>query len=312
MSFAGNVKKELAVILPPAPHCRNVSLLVLLQNAAVFEEDAEGTLRLRFAAPDAEAAAKCFTLLRKTSNISDAALLDDSGTVRKIAEKYGFVGADGRLAASPHTVPRQMLKNTCCRKSYLRESFLSCGLMGDPRGEYHLEFSCADEAQARQLTEVLSGFGIAAKTRLRKKNRAVYVKDSSAIANILNLIGAHASLMEMENSLILKEMRGAINRRVNCETANLEKTVSAAQRQIEAIGILDGRGILKTLPESLQQIARLRVGMPDASLKEIGDLLVPPVGKSGVNHRLRRLCSLAEQSAGEARKSAPREEDEKI
>ncbi|MBP3736561.1 MAG: DNA-binding protein WhiA [Lachnospiraceae bacterium] len=294
MSFAAEVKKELAAILPPAPHCRMVSAAVLLQNTAVFEEDASGEPRMRFVMPRSAAAAKCFTLLRKTSNINEKLLSGDSERAKEIAEKYGFTDADGRLLSSTHTVPRQMLRNACCRRSYLRESFLSCGRINDPRGEYHLEFSCADEAQAAQLLEVLASFGIAAKQRRRGKSCAVYVQDSAAIANILSLMGAHASLMEMENSLILKEMRGTINRRVNCETANLEKTVSAAQKQIEAIRELERRGILKTLPESLQQIARLRTMMPDASLKEIGDALTPPVGKSGVNHRLRKLCSLAE------------------
>ena len=259
MSFSGEVKRELARIIPPASHCRRVSFAVF--SLYLSDEERAGE----------EALSKYFTLKKKTSNIISAS--DD---------------IDGKC------VRKALLKHACCKKSFLRETFLCIGSMSDPKREYHLEFNCTDRAQAEQLVEVLNDFSVAGKIVERKKGYGVYIKDSAAILDVLNLMGAHRSLMEMENSLILKEMRNSINRRVNCETANLEKTVSAALRQQEDIRFLMESGAYQTLPESLKEIADVRMRLPDASLKELGEALNPPVGKSGVNHRLRKLSQLAD------------------
>ena len=149
--------------------------------------------------------------------------------------------------------------------------------------------------QASQLQEVILSFGIEAKVVLRKKLYVVYVKDSNGIVDLLNLMGAPVSMMEMENRRILKELRNSVNRRVNCEAANIGKTVSASGKQISDIRFLEEKGVLKTLPESLRKMADLRLQYPDTPLRELGELAVPPIGKSGVNHRLRRLSMIAEK-----------------
>lgn len=158
-----------------------------------------------------------------------------------------------------------------------------------------MEFVCNSEAKAGQLQKVIQGFDIDAKIVIRKKYYVVYLKEGSGIVDLLNVMEAHVALMNLENLRILKEMRNSINRRVNCEAANITKTVNAASRQIEEIEYLrDHYGLLK-LPESLRQMAQVRLEYPEASLKELGEYLDPPVGKSGVNHRLRKLSELADK-----------------
>ncbi len=134
-----------------------------------------------------------------------------------------------------------------------------------------------------------------AKIVQRKKSYVVYLKEGSQIVDILNIMEAHVSLMNMENVRILKEMRNSVNRQVNCETANINKTVSAAVKQVEDINYIKSMRGLDSLPDNLKEIALIRLQYPQAPLKELGTFLEPPVGKSGVNHRLRRLCEMAEE-----------------
>jgi DNA-binding protein WhiA len=141
-------------------------------------------------------------------------------------------------------------------------------------------------------------FELEAKIILRKRSHVVYIKEGSQIVDLLNIMEAPISLMEMENVRILKEMRNSVNRQVNCETANLNKTVSAAVKQMEDITYIEQTLGLHNLPENLQEIARVRLAAPNASLKELGDMLSEPLGKSGVNHRLRKLSEIAEELRG--------------
>ena len=179
-------------------------------------------------------------------------------------------------------------------REYLRELFLSCGTMSDPRRFYHLEFVCGSDKEALKVKEIIGGFGIQASIMKRKEHYVVYLKDSDAISDMLTLLGAHNALLELENIRVLKEMRESVQRRVNCETANISKTVSASLRQLEAIHYIDENIGIKKLPESLREAAQLRLSYPDASLKELADRL-PNVGKSGINHRLRRIVELEEE-----------------
>jgi hypothetical protein len=207
----------------------------------------------------------------------------------------GFLQIPDQRGACSGEVPvsETLLLKPCCRRSYIREMFLCTGSVNDPRGKYHLEFSCPKQTQAEQLMKVLRSFSLEARTVRRGKYSVVYIKEASDITDVLNLMGAPVSLMEMENQRILKELRGSVNRRVNCETANISKAVGAAQRQLEDIRLLQKEGILPTIPENLREMAELRLEYPDLSLRELGELANPPVGKSGVNHRLRKLSEIA-------------------
>lgn len=184
-------------------------------------------------------------------------------------------------------------------RDFLREAFLETGSMSNPEKGYHLEFACEDKEQAQKLLDTMHIFNIGAKTLQRKRYTIVYLKESEDIVELLNVMGAHVCLMNLENLRILKDMRNSINRRVNCETANISKTVSAANKQIEDIKYIKEHYGFDDLSENLRQMAEIRLTYPDATLKELGQYLVPPVGKSGVNHRLRKLSELAESIKGE-------------
>lgn len=188
-----------------------------------------------------------------------------------------------------------LIRDACCRRAFLRGCFLASGSMSDPEKNYHLEFVCAYEKQAQLILKVIASFEIEAKMVLRKKYYVVYIKEGESIVDLLNVMEAHVSLMSFENLRILKEMRNSINRRVNCEAANITKTVNAASRQVESIMFIKEHGGLKQLPVQLLEMAELRLENPDLPLKELGALLDPPVGKSGVNHRLRKIGEIADK-----------------
>lgn len=183
-------------------------------------------------------------------------------------------------------------------RTFLRETFLEIGSMSNPEKGYHLEFVCENEKQAKKIIDTMQIFDIEAKTVFRKRYTVVYIKESEDIVELLNVMGAHICLMNLENLRILKDMRNSINRRVNCETANISKTVSAANKQIEDIQYIKEHYGFDDLSENLRQAAQARLAYPDATLKELGECLVPPVGKSGVNHRLRKLSELADSIRG--------------
>ena len=199
-----------------------------------------------------------------------------------------------KLGHPGEVVSPLLIKNSCCQRAFLRGAFLSVGSISDPEKGYHLEFVAATPQMAEQLRSVMQAFDIEAKIVLRKKYHVVYLKEGSAIVDLLNVCEAPISLMNLENLRIIKEMRNSVNRRVNCETANITKTVNAASRQIEDIIFLKDFYGFQNLPDNLREMAEVRLENPDAPLKELGEYLSPKVGKSGVNHRLRKLSELAE------------------
>ena len=164
---------------------------------------------------------------------------------------------------------------------------------------------CTGPEKARQLQELLASYDVDAKVVLRKRHYVVYIKEGSQIVELLGLMGAHISLMQLENVRIVKEMRNSVNRKVNCETANINKTVSAAVRQMEDITYIRDQIGFDKLPEGLRDVALTRLAYPEAALKELGQLMASPLGKSGVNHRLRKLSEIAqglrEQQGGASR-----------
>ena len=194
-----------------------------------------------------------------------------------------------------HLTDPVLIKNSCCKRAYLRGCYMAVGSMSDPYKSYHLELVCGLQAQAEQLLKILHDFSLDAKMIIRKKYHVVYMKEGENIADFLNITEAHKALMEFENTRIYKGMRNMVNRKVNCEAANITKTVNAATRQVEDIRLIREKMGLEGLPEPLRQMAYVRLENPQASLGELGKLLDPPVGKSGVNHRLRKLGELAKE-----------------
>jgi len=188
----------------------------------------------------------------------------------------------------------------CCKRAYIRGVFIAAGTMSDPVKTYHLEFSMSLRTEiplgmAQEIFDMLCTFGLRPKIMQRKAYTIVYLKEAENIVDLLNIMEAHKSLLQLENVRILKEMRNSVNRKVNFETANLSKTVNAAVQQVEDIQYIAEHVGLGFLSGPLEEVARLRLSYDAASLKEIGAMLSPPVGKSGVNHRLRKISEIAEK-----------------
>jgi len=179
-------------------------------------------------------------------------------------------------------------------KGLIREAFLQSGSISDPEKFYHLEIVFAEYEEALRIKQLMEDFRLDGKIVERKGHYVVYLKEGAQIADMLRVMEAPLALMEFENIRIVKEMRNSINRQVNCEAANLGKTISAAVKQVEDIKFICSKVGLDNIPESLAQTAKIRLAYPEATLKELGELMEPPLGKSGVNHRLKRLSDLAE------------------
>ena len=289
MSFSSEIKQELSWQLSPARHCRLAEISAILSFCSHVEEGAEGPESVRMHTENLAVARKYFTLLRKTFNINM------NVSVRQNRKPRGNRSYEVISHADMAAVRHVLIQQPCCRRAYIRGAFLASGSVSDPEKGYHFEIVCAEKTKAEQLCEMLESFGVEAKITLRKHSYILYVKEGSQIADILNVMEAHVGLMKFENIRILKEMRNSVNRQVNCETANLNKTVSAAVKQIEDIQYIQNTIGFEQLPENLAEIARLRLEQPGMSLKELGQMLIPPVGKSGVNHRLRKLSFIAEE-----------------
>lgn len=300
MSFSGQIKEELAQVISSPRHCQLAELAALVQFCGHIEED--GSLLVQSENP--LVIRKCFTLLKKTFKIEAVAksqmqtqnyrLFVTGEDAFRVLEALKICDTAGHLMMRHLTDP-VLIKNSCCKRAYLRGCYMAVGSMSDPYKSYHLELVCGLQAQAEQLLKILHDFSLDAKMIIRKKYHVVYMKEGENIADFLNITEAHKALMEFENTRIYKGMRNMVNRKVNCEAANITKTVNAATRQVEDIRLIREKMGLEGLPESLRQMAYVRLENPQASLGELGKLLDPPVGKSGVNHRLRKLGELAKE-----------------
>ena len=300
MSFSGQIKEELAQVISSPRHCQLAELAALVQFCGHIEED--GSLLVQSENP--LVIRKCFTLLKKTFKIEAVAksqmqtqnyrLFVTGEDAFRVLEALKICDTAGHLMMRHLTDP-VLIKNSCCKRAYLRGCYMAVGSMSDPYKSYHLELVCGLQAQAEQLLKVLHDFSLDAKMIVRKKYHVVYMKEGENIADFLNITEAHKALMEFENTRIYKGMRNMVNRKVNCEAANITKTVNAATRQVEDIRLIREKMGLEGLPEPLRQMAYVRLENPQASLGELGKLLDPPVGKSGVNHRLRKLGELAKE-----------------
>lgn len=285
MSFSREVKEELAGHVAGAGHCRAAELAAMMCLSGQYGRDGKGLYTIGFQLENEVVLRKCFTLLKKTYNIEKNVGITEE-------EMQVFYRDFGDLE---EPADFRYIRRPCCRRAFLRGAFLCAGSISDPEKGYHLEFVCTRESKARQLRQIIQGYGIEARIVPRKKYHVVYIKEGAGIVDLLNVMEAHVALMNLENLRIVKEMRNSINRRVNCETANITKTVNAASRQIEDILFLRDHYGIQKLPPALRQMAEVRLEYPDAPLKELGERLEPPVGKSGVNHRLRKLGELAEK-----------------
>ena len=218
-----------------------------------------------------------------------AYIITGSDKITRIFEAYGFSGKN--LLA--HHVNLGVLENECCIKSFIRGAFLAGGAVTDPAKSYHLELVTDHFNVSRQTYSLLLETGFSPKETSRSGNYIIYFKQSSAIEDFLTFIGAPIHAMELMSAKIEKDVRNTVNRKVNCDTANVTKTVDAAAVQIELINKIKAAGAFETLPEKLKQAADLRVDNPELSIKELAEVSIPPVTKSCMNHRMRRLAEIS-------------------
>jgi len=307
LSFSMLTKNELARVTAKRDCCKLAELAALVKMDG-FLHISGRQVSLQIINQNAAVARKLFKLIKELFGIQAEVLVRKSARLRRnntylvrvpprqelpqMLARLGVIKEDGFLREGTF---RELLRSECCRRAYLRGAFLGGGSVNSPGGAYHLEIVTSQRRLAADIGKLLRKFGLAARVSRRKEQYVVYLKESEQIANCLNIMGAHAALLEFESTKIYKDMRNQVNRLVNCETANLNKTVNASLRQTENIRFIARSIGMDKLPSALREVAELRLNFPDASLKELGEMADPPLGKSGVNHRLRKLDQIAER-----------------
>ena len=310
MSFSGEVKKELVGLVSPARHCQIAELAAILIFCATVRTTEDDDFQIVFRTEHIDVADKYLSLLKKIFRIRPELvrvedtrrkktdlyqiIVDDRETAVRILQAVRFLDERGCMADSVPISRQIILQRTCCKRAFIRGAFLAGGSISDPNTSYHLEIVCTTEEQAVGVRDILEMLETDAKVVQRKKYRVVYVKDSQQISDLLGMMGASSCLLAFENIRIVRGVRGNVNRQVNCETANINKTATAAAKQIADIRLIQERIGLSNLPEALDEMANIRLQYPTATLSELGKHLSSPVGKSGVNHRLRKISIIAE------------------
>lgn len=316
MSFSSTVKNELCRIENNDNCCLLSELSAVIDLSSIIKIVNSDEVNIRIITENAAFARRVFSIIKKLYNIYPEVIIRKSKKLKKhisyilvitasmgakkIINDVGCLNSnrDSLILISEKHNTKKGLKKGCCKKAYLRGSFLAGGSISDPEKTYHLEITTHKQCLAKTICSLINSFksnDFNAKVIKRKGNFIIYLKEGENIVDFLNIIGAHTALLELENVRILKGMRNSVNRIVNCETANLEKTINASMRQVENIKYLKDNVGFGSLPENLKVIAELRLIYPDANLTELGEALDPPLGKSGVNHRLRKLDKIAER-----------------
>lgn len=310
MSFSGSVKEELLHCIDTARHCRIAELAAMIAFEGEIVRLPSGEIDLSLSSENEGLVRKYFTLLEKTFTMEDSVSiedrirktnnrfvikLEDTEKTVKVLQAIKLLNSEITPQVFDGLVNQMVVQRNCCRRAFIRGAFLCAGSISDPQKFYHFEVVCSSKAKAVQLMELIQSFEVDAKIVKRKKYYVVYVKEGAQIVELLGIMGAGVSLMNLENVRIFKDMRNTVNRKVNCETANINKTVNAAVKQVEDIIYIRDTAGLHILPENLEETALLRLEYPQASLKELGSLLSTPMGKSGINHRLRKICSIANE-----------------
>lgn len=296
MSFSSQTKEELCRVPLARKCCAQAEAYGVLLFCNAFSNR-----EIRIITESGGFAARLPLLFRKAFQLDFDSLPPENGggkrvfsitsgdKLRRIFAAFGFDPADS-LA---HHINFAVLEEDHCRTSFFRGAFLAGGSVTDPAKRYHLELSTPHLSVSRELRALLLECGFTPKETTRKANSITYFKQSEAIEDFLTAIGAPLAAMEIMNAKAEKDLRGSVNRRVNCDAANLDKAVDAAQGQIEAIYRLEERGMLEELPDKLKEAVDLRVAHPELTLAQLAELCEPPVSKSAFNHRLRKLMELA-------------------
>lgn len=301
MSFSEKIKNEITGTIPNARHCRIAELAAIVCQTGELEGK-----ELQLSTENEIIADRAISLLKKlySGQFLGEVLKEKAGRGKFIYrlqfDREWTERIMSLIKANEQLIPGGIIyQQPCCKRAYLKGVFLSTGSVTDPEKDYHFEIISQNAAKAGIIREIFTYFQINAKTVHRKKSTVIYLKDSENISDALNIIEAHVSLMDFENIRILKDMRNNVNRRVNCEAANIGRTIAAAKRQIEDIIYLHDTTGFEGLSEELRTTAELRLAYPDSSLSELGSMHPVPIGRSGVNHRLQKLSEMAQKLRSE-------------
>ena len=300
MNYTEKVKQELGNILPNPRHCRMAELGGMIAGAGSFD-DAEHNLVI---------SSENELVIKKTEKLLNKIFsVDNFGRtvydIKRSGRELGKIILSGqetekieetlKLRSYVPAADPVLYTMTCCKRAFLRGIFLASGSLTDPNKDYHFEISHDNEVFVEELRNLINSFGADAKTVKRKKQFVVYVKDSDMISELLNVMGAHVAMMELENVKIYKELRNRVNRQVNCDSANINKALKASGKQLEDIRYIREKTGFEGMAEELIETAELRERYPEASLAELVMYNGDSVGKSGLNHRLKRISAIADK-----------------
>ncbi len=305
MSYSSQLKEELGSVIDKARHCRIAEIAAIISFNGHFNEAGLEVITENETVVDLykELLKMVFDVTPEESEVTDQRR--KKAFVLRLPYKTGDEKIKDIFEALKMTIPgdgiegkmpdiKMITSKNCCKRAFLRGAFISVGSISNPDKSYHFELNCREKETCDIVEQMLKSLSFDAKQVKRQKYEVVYVKDGSQIVDIIGMMGARTGLLDFENMRIVREVRGNVNRRVNCETANINKTARASARQIEDIIYIKEHMGFESLPIGLDEMARVRLQCPEATLGELGLKLEPPVGKSGVNHRLRKLSMIAE------------------
>jgi len=309
MTFSSKIKDELSRTEVTDMLSAKAEAAALARTMGYVTLKGLNKMEMEFSTENAAVARRIFKLLKTAFEISTQVSVEKTNRLKK--HNNYIIKINDRLSKNflqeiriadkeiinimtfDFGVPKELIKNDACKRAYIRGAFMGCGSISDPEKSYHAEFVNNREEHSKGICKLLEGFGINGKTIFRKNYYVTYIKESEQISDLLALMGANNAVLEFENVRAVKETRNQINRVINCETANLDKIVDTSMRQINSIKVLKKYKAIDKLPDHLKELAYLRLKHTNASLKELGEMLNPPLGKSGVNHRLKKIEEIA-------------------
>ena len=285
MSFSSDIKETVSKIPLDCPNCAAAELAGILRLSGKITET-----EIKLTTENRAVIDRAVKDLKDSFGINKTVGHKENSKAYQLVIKNGFEIEN----ITERIMSEELMPFDCCKASFVRGAFLGSGSVSNPEKSYHLEFAAKSGEEAELLSRILAGEGFASKITCRKGYYIVYIKECEVIADVLGYIGAGRSALEIFTVQIEKDMRNRVNRRVNCENANADKAARASGRHLVAIRkIIDAKKLDK-LPDVLREIAELRMEFPEDSLKELGEKTDPPIGKSGVNHRLNRILEFAD------------------
>lgn len=310
MTFSSKIKDELSRTEISDTISAKAEVAAFIRTVGYISIKGLNKVEFEFSSENAAVARRIFKVLKIGHDINASVSVSKSNRLKKLNNYIIKIDEDitkqflkdAKIAKDndfnimnfSYDVPKELLQSDLCKRAYIKGSFMGSGSISNPEKSYHAEFVSNKEVQSKTLIELLNGYGIIGKNIYRKNSFVTYIKESEQISDLLALMGANNAVLNFENIRAVKETRNQINRVINCETANLDKIVDTSMRQINNIKILKRHKVIDKLPDNLRELAYLRLKHSNASLKELGQMLNPPLGKSGVNHRLKKIEEIAE------------------